>query len=1230
MSIRNVWFLGLVVLALIFGGVINTYAQLDSIEAYDVDGRATNDEYSIRGVRVLLQGDCNTEKGDVGILQMAKQDGTWLDIKKTTSFASGGNELDGLTGTSITPAGHVIANIDGEYSVTFVIPLDILTAAPPTGQTNGMFWKSQVRFKPVASGGTALGEAQNAPPLDYWIQTPRFNDAKLNVQLEDVVKPGDMIEFSLEMESFDAGDPTISGKEIRLLTMLPDLSELDSEFNYTGGSLYAAGTPAQKWARLKALATAVKAAVNKGRLIIEQRDEDYTIKYFISQNNTKSPGFKKVIVYAIDYPAVLDTSNIDTVFSNFGLSFANLHLAAWETAARTDALNPPQSSPPSNGGTYPINNSDQDNEIDADLINYDGTPPNFDFAMVNPFNNPPKAIWNDVNGNGQIDPAEWDHVSYVYKKGDTVSIWIQIDPHDLNVDELRNLDDWATWVLPGDTQKDMRTENLTIIGDLSGLMDPAKISSSDANGNGIPDDAEVLGVANLGTNGTDDDLDGDGEYADDEDGSSNGFYEPFIYQFTFQVTDKFRGASDRGLVTAPFRFYIKDSVGNVKHYSAWRETYNTVDKKWNEATLTNWVGPNGRSNDFNLVGGARFPVNLDNPQGDEQIYTDNEATSLGPLSFNPVPGLFPQWTNGFKIVNMWDKPWMIAIDGSAPTVSVISELRMNVKTEEPAPQPLNGTTVSPPDPSVAMGAAVVPDRVGYEPIDYVPTVIDLTSATQNLLTNTQFGGNFIYEVSGNELNLVRMQINTPSDNDVNLIKFMISETGAAGTFVPMKGVIKGDADKGIIDFAGNVTDAERPGVSKQSAYHDGFDGNDDKDEEADFSDKEVMAAMTHPGTDGVDNDADGLTDAEDVDIDGNSTEIYDPSRDEDEDGVMDEDAFIVRVKPGQKFSSFTFDPVVLVRTLKLQPGKPYVIKALAIDNSGASNIDASAPLYIVFNVTGKGITAPTGTAKAALQTKASVAIATPTIPENMEYLLSSTITGAVNTVTLQYSNNKRDWVTIDGTYAIPNPDEVTPFRATWKPIVSQINAQLAAFGGYKAGDPLYIRASGQKLGKLGKFKIGTTLTLDPALFTYYDPVVSASDAIVSSEPDITIAITDSSAPVMVVYSAGGDDNLFDGALLPVSKDVILRAKLVSPVDAVIAIDSSSNILAGDLAIAKDAAKQIIDHLNSSIDRVGIISWDDNVDFTRVLTYDYVGAKAVLTPLIMLVDLQALMSPSQTP
>ena len=121
----------------------------------------------------------------------------------------------------------------------------------------------------------------------------------------------------------------------------------------------------------------------------------------------------------------------------------------------------------------------------SDLINFDNTAPNFDFAMVNPFLNPPKAIWNDVNDDGYLNGNEWQSVGYTYKNGDLVTIMVQIDPDDLNIDELRNVGEFDGWVPPADVLEDMRVDNLIILGDLTGLLDPTKISSVDANNNGI-------------------------------------------------------------------------------------------------------------------------------------------------------------------------------------------------------------------------------------------------------------------------------------------------------------------------------------------------------------------------------------------------------------------------------------------------------------------------------------------------------------------------------------------------------------------------------------------------------------------------------------------------------------------------------------------------------------------------------------------------------------------------
>lgn len=70
--------------------------------------------------------------------------------------------------------------------------------------------------------------------------------------------------------------------------------------------------------------------------------------------------------------------------------------------------------------------------------------------------------------------------------------------------------------------------------------------------------------------------------------------------------------------------------------------------------------------------------------------------------------------------------------------------------------------------------------------------------------------------------------------------------------------------------------------------------DDDGDGFADFNDPEVRAAMQDPGSDGIDNDGDGLID-EGLDTNGDGTldirggEIYVPAFDDDEDGRWDED-----------------------------------------------------------------------------------------------------------------------------------------------------------------------------------------------------------------------------------------------------------------------------------------------------------------------------------------------------
>jgi hypothetical protein len=170
----------------------------------------------------------------------------------------------------------------------------------------------------------------------------------------------------------------------------------------------------------------------------------------------------------------------------------------------------------------------------------------------------------------------------------------------------------------------------------------------------------------------------------------------------------------------------------------------------------------------------------------------------------------------------------------------------------------------------------------------------------------------------------------------------------------MKGAIAGDRDTpGILDIAGNVTDFDIPGAAANGLYQDRINGDDDNDRDADLSDREVSNARTRPQNDSVDNDADGLVDGADIDDNGVLTEIYEFQKDEDEDGVMDEDAYAVmpiRSNAGALnllTARWTFDPVRIVRSLGLVPGKVYAIKAFAFDKTGKVSEVSSTDLRCV-------------------------------------------------------------------------------------------------------------------------------------------------------------------------------------------------------------------------------------------------------------------------------------------
>jgi Ca-activated chloride channel family protein len=64
-----------------------------------------------------------------------------------------------------------------------------------------------------------------------------------------------------------------------------------------------------------------------------------------------------------------------------------------------------------------------------------------------------------------------------------------------------------------------------------------------------------------------------------------------------------------------------------------------------------------------------------------------------------------------------------------------------------------------------------------------------------------------------------------------------------------------------------------------------------------------------------------------------------------------------------------------------------------------------------------------------------------------------------------------------------------------------------------------------------------------------------------------------------------------------------------PIDIVFAIDSSGSMGWNDPSnLRLDAAEDFVDKLDSTRDQVGVVSWDDDIDFTWGLSYDHTEAK----------------------
>lgn len=1014
-----------------------------SIEGTDFDGEPSGDEYSIRGVRVWLEGQIDENDDEyLGNLVVRRSNGTEIVVKRGSLVGlEPGHDLRGTQGTTVNSSNEIRTNSDGEFYLSFILPFNAVA------NTNDTLY---IYFTETADGQYDRVRDTKNQFVKFDVQVPRYSDADMD---DKVYRNGDLIDIDLELET-DISWPGVSaGRGIEVLTLLPDFSNVDSRF--AGGNSPTVPIGKQpnntigrydltKWDTsntnpnaldLYDLSLDVKRAIQEGRLIItEDGRGDYNVRYVISTTNVNDPGRKRVFVYAIDFPSVLiagglyDIFKARDIFNAIGLPFpAALNIAKWKT---TDDLN---------------NNGSPDT---AD-INLDQRAPDFDFAIINPFVNPPCVRWSDVDGDGQVDPDEW---VYVYKQCDVVSVMVSIDPHDLIDEELEEID--PDQIFP-DGNEDVTIRNITVIGDISSLLDPYKVDlTTDANSNNIPDAAEVMAIY-AGYDGKDDDFDGAYDNAnDEEDKTPNGFDERFLFIINFPITDGFKITSD----PMSIRFLIQDMAGNISNYSAWREElYILNPRKWRTIPISNW----GRDNGL-VEPGVLEPVYVDGV-----FYPDGNSLWGSAFQYPPTPdrAKMPQWSRGYNVLQYWDQPWRIQIDYSAPSSSIFSKLLLEV----PPAEPVNGP------------------------------VPPLTAGGKSVLET----GNFIYEIGGS--GLVTLQATFPSDNDVDYVMFMYSDTGI--TFSPMKGYYVGDVNiSGFYDMLGDQRDPNFPGAG-EGLWHDGLNGDDDRDRNADFNDSQVYNAVYKTKIDGIDNDADGLVDA-------NDAEIYTAARDDDEDGIMDEDEYVVKVVNG--VATWSFDPLRMARILKLSPDKAYAIKAVAFDCAGNAKEEKASPIYVIFRVIGEGVQQISGTATAEIYQNGQP-VTGMALLENYTYDIVATTTGTVNVVAFQYSMDKRIWVNIPMASGEPNPDSTAPFRISWLPTLAQLAADLWIDGNsngikdpdepvYELGDELFIRAVAYSFNPiLGMYLVVSGLTIYPQTYIPYTPQVLTPSP---SSQEITTGVSD--------------------------------------------------------------------------------------------------------------------------
>lgn len=114
----------------------------------------------------------------------------------------------------------------------------------------------------------------------------------------------------------------------------------------------------------------------------------------------------------------------------------------------------------------------------------------------------------------------------------------------------------------------------------------------------------------------------------------------------------------------------------------------------------------------------------------------------------------------------------------------------------------------------------------------------------------------------------------------------------------------------------------------------------------------------------------------------------------------------------------------------------------------------------------------------------------------------------------------------------------------------------------------------------------------------------------------TITPAAAATEVQVTKTASPADIFVQGAGSPDATTVTLTVQGFGgtitetlPIDVVFAIDSSGSMTVNDPSNLRiTAAKSLVDDLDSTRDQGGVVSWDDNIDFTFGLTQDFAALK----------------------